>query len=176
MSDTGTILFERNGRVRSMNGAAEDLMVDSDIHVHEDVIVTRTQEAHRHLDDAKRRQDGKSFPIARRGRKALVARVEPAAPMGRAQEADGDDLLFLLLRDPDDLSRPDVAFLRLVHGFTLAEARLAVGLYEGQTVNEYASANQYSDAYVKKLSQRTLSRISARNRADLVRVMARSLV
>lgn len=118
---------------------------------------------------------GGTTTIARAGRRPLQVLVAPARRRPDPVFGGGCPAAIVFAVDPEASGRPDAELIQEFFGLTPTEARIAVCLAEGRELEEVAAECRYTRETVKWYSKQILARTGCRNRAELVRLIERSL-
>lgn len=117
-----------------------------------------------------------TMPIRRpSGRRSLRLSVQPLMKKDTIPPAVGADrrmaTAIVIVVCPDDSAVPTPAELAAVHGFTLAEARLAAALASGAALTDYANAVGVTRETVRSQLKSIMLKAEVHRQADLVRVI-----
>jgi len=176
----GVVLLDDKGRVCSVNRRAgtllasrEGVKLDGDRLRAEDPRDAAALE--RLVAEAATRGDrpsGGALLLSRAAhRHPLTVSVNPLnGHETRAKGSAGSGAL-VLLSDPEDLPAMPEAELCSLYGFTQAEARVAVRLARGDTLEEVATALEIRAATVKTHLQRALAKTGTRRQLELARLL-----
>ena len=111
-------------------------------------------------------------PSSGRPLQALVIpmpRTEP--PMERVPPRT-IPLVMLVVSDPDALPMPLPQRLAVLWGLTPAESRLAAGIANGESVQDYAGKHCLSENTVRRTLKRLLAKSECRRQSEMVRLLA----
>lgn len=179
LSGTAVVLLNRNGNVFKANRSAERLLVD-DIQIVNGRLAAKDARATAALDRAIqgllwRSGGGLSAPIAlpRAARRSLLA--YPARLSNSTANALADCQAMVILIDPETKSRTPDMTLRSAFRLTEAEARLAIQLACGESLeiaaDRFGIAKETARSHLKSIFAKT----GVHRQAELVAVLAKLL-
>jgi DNA-binding CsgD family transcriptional regulator len=173
-SGTPVMLLDREARVFRLNAAAERLL-GADLQLVKRRLRPRDRNATRFLDAALRAllmnlHDeiplGAPVVIAREGRAPLLA--YPSRIPSLTIDALAPCQAIITFRDPEDRLMPSVATLRECFALTDAEARLAVHIASGLTLDDVARKSAISRITARNQLAAAMKKIGVRRQAELV--------
>lgn len=156
--------IHKSGEIIWSNRIARTYVGDGKFAIVQNKLACASKDANDMLSVAIKEAKGRCFALKTTDRTSMMVKVHPLAPRGVGMPGT----CALLARDPHVLALPGIKLLRDLHGFTHAEAQLALALASGETTNDYATRCNYSLSYIRKLSSRTLSRVDAKTRGELI--------
>ena len=173
-SGTPVMLLDREARVFRLNAAAERLL-GADLQLVKRRLRPRDRNAARSLDAALRAllmnlHDeiplGAPVVIAREGRAPLLA--YPSRIPSLTIDALAPCQAIVTFRDPEDRLMPSVATLRECFALTDAEARLAVHIASGLTLDDVARKSAISKITARNQLAAAMKKMGVRRQAELV--------
>ena len=111
-----------------------------------------------------------AMSISRPGRPPLSVLVKPV-PMTEPAEGPGHPSVAVFIRDPEQLPAPSIPTLRMLFGFTSAEAALAKLLAEGLSLDEAGARLGISRNTVKSRLGAIFAKTGVKRQSSLVRVL-----
>ena len=112
-----------------------------------------------------------SFPI--RHADGLAQLVAHLVPIRRtAHDIFANSLALLVLTDLAAKRAPEAALLRSLFDLTPAEARIAAGLAQGQSLEEIAASGGVSSETVRKQVQRVFEKTGCNRQAEVAALLA----
>jgi DNA-binding CsgD family transcriptional regulator len=111
------------------------------------------------------------MPFPRPGKRPLQLLVSPLCLEGVANA--GKAVVAVFLADPEQFQAVPTDALRTLFGFSPAEARLAICVFEGHSLSEAAELNCVSRETVKTQMASVFQKTGARRQSELVRLLAR---
>ncbi len=178
VSGAPVMLLDRKGRVIRINPAAER-MLGGDVQVSEQRVRLSNKVAARALDKAlhalfwntgERAALVQTVVIPRDGRMPLLAYPT------RLPEAAHDALALaqgiLVFKDPEVRLMPSVVTLKESFGLTDAEARLAINIALGKTLEEVAVANSIAPVTARNQLSAAMRKMGVRRQPELVAIMS----
>jgi DNA-binding CsgD family transcriptional regulator len=173
-SGTPVMLLDREAQVFRLNASAERL-IGPDLQLVKKRLRPRDRSAARALDMALRAllmNLGEEIPlsapvvIAREGRAPLLA--YPSRIPSLSIDAIAPCQAIITFRDPEDRLMPSVATLRECFALTDAEARLAVQIAVGNTLEDVARKSAISKITARNHLSAAMKKIGVRRQAELV--------
>lgn len=111
------------------------------------------------------------LPVPRRsGLRPYEVLVLPL-PARREWGLPGSGCALVMMRDPEEVPLPSAERLARLHGFTGAEAQLAVSLAEGLTLKEHAEAATVTENTARWTLKQAMAKADVRSQSELVRVV-----
>jgi DNA-binding CsgD family transcriptional regulator len=177
LSGTAAVLINRMGQAFKMNGSAERLL-KGEVRIVRRTLVARDNNATVKLNQAirellwQRSEAGLSPPVLlpRTGKRPLFA--YPAKLSSLAANALADCQAIVVLVDPDDISRPPEALLRVIYGLSEAEARLAAQLTSGETLQTTTERLGIAKETGRSQLKGVFAKLGVHRQAELVAVLA----
>jgi len=111
-----------------------------------------------------------AMSISRPGRSPLSVLVKPV-PMTEPAEGSGHPNVAVFIRDSEQLPAPSIPTLRMLFGFTFAEAALAKLLAEGLSLDEAGARLGISRNTVKSRLGAIFAKTGVKRQSSLVRVL-----
>lgn len=164
--DVGVFLLAKGGRIARSNRAGRVMVSRGILEIDGDILTCPGREAARCLEQAFKTADGRAFAVPRAAEYPLLMEVHPLSCERMAQT-----VRIVFVRDPSAPPLPSVETLCTLYEFSRTEARLALSFACGHSIQDFAQEWNFSEAYVKTLSKRTLARVSAGTRVNLVRMV-----
>jgi DNA-binding CsgD family transcriptional regulator len=109
--------------------------------------------------------------LRREDKHPVIARVVSVG--GEAHNLLDGAALIVILLDPEDCPEPSHALLQQVFGLTRGEARLAVQLSCGQSLQDIAEASGVSIGTVRSQAKAVLTKTDTHRQAELVALLTR---
>jgi DNA-binding CsgD family transcriptional regulator len=109
--------------------------------------------------------------LKREDKRPVIARVVSVG--GEAHNLLDGAALIVILLDPEDCPEPSHALLQQVFGLTRGEARLAVQLSCGQSLQDIAEASGVSIGTVRSQAKAVLTKTDTHRQAELVALLTR---
>lgn len=108
----------------------------------------------------------------------LPAETPTSEPLGREESREEIEkpLLLVLMRQLDPRVSVGSASISRLYGFTPAEAKVLAALCRGESILEYAAANELSTHTVRNQVKAAMSKSGAKRQAELVRLVLSSLL
>jgi DNA-binding CsgD family transcriptional regulator len=177
LSGTAVVLINRMGQAFKMNRSAE-LLLRGEIRIVRRKLVARDNNATAKLNQAirdllwQRSEAGLSPPVLlpRTGKRPLFA--YPAKISSLTANAMADCQAIVILIDPDDISRPPEALLRIVYGLSEAEARLAAQLTSGEKLETATERIGIAKETGRSQLKSVFAKLGVHRQAELVAVLA----
>jgi DNA-binding CsgD family transcriptional regulator len=182
---TAALLVDAGGRVLYANRAAQDLIEERDGLSERGgrvVCLMPDQTARLHslvrsaaaTAAARGESSGGPLHLSRRTRPPLTALVCPMpapGPLGASMQAPG---ALIFVRDPHRPVRPAAESLRHLFGLTPAEAKLAVALAEGRSIDEVATTTGVRPQTLRSHLKAIMAKTGTQRQAALVALLLRS--
>jgi DNA-binding CsgD family transcriptional regulator len=106
------------------------------------------------------------------GSAALSLLIMPITP-AHGWNLPGHPAVLLLLSDPAGIARPAHQHLMALYNLTMAEARLAVDLLDGQSLAEIARRRERSLSTIRTQLARLMAKTQTHRQSELVSKLAR---
>jgi DNA-binding CsgD family transcriptional regulator len=179
ISNTAVLLINRHANIFKVNASAQRLLVD-DVQIKRGKLVSSDEKSITNLNNAvynllQGREAGLAEAVAlhRKGRRPLVAYAARFSSMTANALADCQALVILI--DPEPGPRPLEATLRSVFRLSEAEARIAVQLGSGESLDAVADVlgvgKETSRTHLKSIFAKT----GVHRQAELVAILSRLL-
>jgi DNA-binding CsgD family transcriptional regulator len=179
ISNTAVLLINRHANIFKVNASAQRLLVD-DVQIKRGKLVSSDEKSITNLNNAvynllQGREAGLAEAVAlhRKGRRPLVAYAARFSSMTANALADCQALIILIDSDPGP--RPLESTLRSVFRLSEAEARIAVQLGQGESLDTVAEAigvgKETSRTHLKSIFAKT----GVHRQAELVAILSRLL-
>lgn len=179
------LVTDERGRVLLANGAGSELNIERDgIGIQQGVVTAASPAAHRRLaqlcaETAEANQvelrDGGAMVIPRPG-SAVPLQVLAVPIRGRGWiDVPSRAAVIVFISDPLQNSLPSESLLRQYYQFTPTEAAVAARIASGRTLEEIALERRMTIETARWYSKQVLAKTGSRNRAELVRQIARTL-
>lgn len=176
----GGILLDEHGRVLHLNARAYRYLEDG-LNLADQHITAQCDSANRALQglittalqpqNKRAKRAGQVLSLPRSGARPLMVRVLRAAENGHS--ALESARVVLLILDPDERPRLAEGMLQAVFCLTSTEARVAIGVMCGDTLEEIAQAHQTSFNTVRRQIQAVFAKTQTCRQAELVTLLTR---
>ncbi|WP_162653016.1 helix-turn-helix transcriptional regulator [Lentilitoribacter sp. Alg239-R112] len=181
--DFGVILYGPNKTPNYMNQAAKRIFSDNDgLTLHGGRLVINDRNANRQFNDMIEALQEDNLPIELqsgglvRAKRASLKRSYSImlVPLSTRQSVAGKNTtLAALIFDPNIKRTTAIKLFATSYGFTKAEARLALELAQGTTIEEYASKNKISKNTVRTQIRSLLLKTKTNRQGELVSLLLR---
>ena len=174
------VLLDAAGRVILVNAAAHLILSQGDgLHLGKSKLVARYSHESAKLNElilkaiatakGKGHSGGGMMPFPRPGKKPLQLLVSPLCSEGKANQ--GKAVVAVFLVDPELNQTIPTDVLRTLFGLSPAEARLALSVFEGNSLSEAAELNRVSRETVKTQMNAVFAKTGTRRQGELVRLL-----
>ena len=180
--ESAVVLLDAGGRVILANAAAHSILNRGDgLYLSKSKMITtsRSRESAKLVEliskaiataKGKGHFGGGVMPFARPGRRPLQLLVSPLCSASAANP--GRAVVAVFLADPEQNPAVPTDVLRTLFGLSPAEARLALSVFEGNSLSEAAELNRVSRETVKSQMSAVFAKTGTRRQGELVRLLS----